>query len=151
MRQVNAVGQELSLTIGNVFHAGDGNLHPCILFNEQNRDEVRKVIQAGERILEICVEYGGALSGEHGIGIEKQAYMPLVFTDEDMDAMKGLREAFLNPQHEAAESDSLIPSPSAPISERFNPGKIFPGGANHGEAYGITEHSVRRANRGDEV
>ncbi len=150
MRQVKAVGDELGLTIGNVFHAGDGNLHPCILFNERNRDEVLKVIQAGERILEICVEYGGALSGEHGIGIEKQAYMPLVFTDDDMDAMKGLREAFLNPDHGADTADASETS-ATPISERFNPGKIFPGGASHGEAYGITEHSVRRAGRHDEV
>ncbi len=169
MRQVNAVGAELGLTIGNVFHAGDGNLHPCILFNERNRDEVLKVIQAGERILEICVENGGALSGEHGIGIEKQAYMPLVFTDDDMNTMKGLREAFLNPEHgegpgpaevepvavgtaASADGDAVTAEPgAATVSERFNPGKIFPGGANHGEAYGITEHSVRRAGRGDEV
>lgn len=150
MRKVNAVGDELGLTIGNVFHAGDGNLHPCILFNERNRDEVLKVIQAGERILEICVEHGGALSGEHGIGIEKQAYMPLVFTEDDMTAMKGLREAFLNPDHGEDSSDAESES-AAPVSERFNPGKIFPGGASHGEAYGITEHSVRRAGRGDEV
>jgi glycolate oxidase len=149
MRQVKAVGDELGLTIGNVFHAGDGNLHPCILFNERNKDEVLKVIQAGERILEICVEHGGALSGEHGIGIEKQAYMPLVFTDDDMNAMKGLREAFLNPDH--GTRDTGENTGKMPISERFNPGKIFPGGANHGEAYGITEHSVRRAGRADEV
>ncbi len=149
MRQVKAVGDELELTIGNVFHAGDGNLHPCILFNERNVDEVKRVIQAGERILEICVEHGGALSGEHGIGIEKQAYMPLVFTEDDMDAMKGLREAFLNPLH--GDEQPASETGSTPVSERFNPGKIFPGGANHGEAYGITEHSVRRAHRGDEV
>ena len=149
MRQVKAVGDELDLTIGNVFHAGDGNLHPCILFNERNRDEVQRVIQAGERILEICVEHGGALSGEHGIGIEKQAYMPLVFTDDDMNAMKGLREAFLNPLHD--EKGDSPDYGAAPISERFNPGKIFPGGSVHGAAYGITEHSVRRAGRGDEV
>ena len=193
MREVKAVGDELGLTIGNVFHAGDGNLHPCILFDERVRDEVRKVIQAGERILEICVNHGGALSGEHGIGIEKQAYMPLVFTEADMDAMKRLREAFLNPEHggsgdgevsEATPGDAELsgaaehaggPSAGAtaeshggssavkpasgpsgskgrtPVSERFNPGKIFPGGAQHGEAYGITEHSIRRSGRGDEV
>lgn len=164
LRQVSEIGSELGLTIGNVFHAGDGNLHPCILFNERNKGEVHKVIEAGERILRLCVEHGGALSGEHGIGIEKQAYMPLVFTDDDMDAMKGLRDAFLNPVHSASVSEGETPtdglgeSPAVPkiaapmpISERFNPGKIFPGGANHGEAYGITEHSVRRASPGDEV
>ena len=177
MRQVKEIGEELGLTIGNVFHAGDGNLHPCILFNERNKGEVQKVIEAGERILALCVEHGGALSGEHGIGIEKQAYMPLVFTDDDMDAMKLLREAFLHPVDGNSASPLLIPtgmpgdaghgaegpdlsssatapatsSPALSISERFNPGKIFPGGAQHGAAYGITEHSVRRAHRGDEV
>ncbi len=148
MRQVQTVGNELGLTIGNVFHAGDGNLHPCILFDERSHGEVQKVIQAGEQILEICVEHGGALSGEHGIGIEKQAYMPLVFTEDDMSAMKGLREAFLNPEH--ADDEAGVAG-RTPVSERFNPGKIFPGGASHGEAYGITEHSVRRSGRGDEV
>ena len=81
MRQVREIGEELELTIGNVFHAGDGNLHPCILFDGRDRAQVRRVIECGERILEACVNAGGALSGEHGIGIEKQAYMPLVFTE----------------------------------------------------------------------
>ena len=118
MRKVREIGAELGLTIGNVFHAGDGNLHPCILFNERNRGEVQKVIECGERILELCVAYGGALSGEHGIGIEKQAYMPLVFNDADLAAMKKLMPAF-------------------GADEKFNPGKVFPGGAVHGEVYGV--------------
>jgi glycolate oxidase len=153
MRQVREIGAELGLTIGNVFHAGDGNLHPCILFNEQNRDEVVKVIEAGERILTLCVEHGGALSGEHGIGIEKQAYMPLVFTEDDMAAMRRLRDAFLEPSGGIKFQDGGLPATShrLTVSERFNPGKVFPGGAQHGEAYGITEHSVRRSHRGDEV
>ena len=124
MRQVREIGEELDLTIGNVFHAGDGNLHPCILFDGRDRAQVRRVIECGERILTACVEAGGALSGEHGIGIEKQAYMPLVFTDDDMAAMAKLRPAFR-------------------AGDRFNPGKIFPGGATHGSAYGISEHAFR--------
>ncbi|MEX0762183.1 MAG: FAD-linked oxidase C-terminal domain-containing protein [Dehalococcoidia bacterium] len=134
MRKVREIGEELNLTIGNVFHAGDGNLHPCILFDERNRGEVQRVIECGERILEVCVEAGGALSGEHGIGIEKQAYMSLVFTPEDMEAMSRLRPAF-------------------GAGERFNPGKVFPGGAVHGEAYGMTQHATagRSTGRGDVV
>ena len=124
MRQIREIGEELELTIGNVFHAGDGNLHPCILFDGRDRAQVRRVIECGERILAACVEAGGALSGEHGIGIEKQAYMPLVFTDDDMAAMAKLRPAF-------------------GAGDRFNPGKIFPGGATHGAAYGISEHAFR--------
>lgn len=129
MRQVRAIGEELGLTIGNVFHAGDGNLHPCILFDGRDRAQVRRVIECGERILEACIEAGGALSGEHGIGIEKQAYMPLVFTDDDMAAMAKLRPAF-------------------GAGERFNPGKVFPGGAVHGSAYGISEDAFRATGPG---
>ena len=66
-----------------------------------------------------------------------------------MSAMKGLRDAFLNPEH--ADGSEHGVAGRTPVSERFNPGKIFPGGASHGEAYGITEHSVRRSGRGDEV
>ncbi len=124
MRQVREIGEELGLTIGNVFHAGDGNLHPCILFDGRDRGQVRRVIECGERILEACIDAGGALSGEHGIGIEKQAYMPLVFTPEDLATMAKLRPAF-------------------GAGERFNPGKVFPGGAVHGGAYGISEDSFR--------
>ena len=129
MRQVREIGEELGLTIGNVFHAGDGNLHPCILFDGRDRAQVRRVIECGERILEACIEAGGALSGEHGIGIEKQAYMPLVFTDDDMATMAKLRPAF-------------------GAGERFNPGKVFPGGAVHGSAYGISEEAFRATGPG---
>ncbi len=113
MRTVRAVGDELGLTIANVFHAGDGNLHPCILFDERKPGDVRKVIEAGHRILQACVDAGGALSGEHGIGIEKQAYMPMVFTPEDLEAMARLRPAF---------GQTLIPSEGrqAPGAEGSN-------------------------------
>ena len=84
------------------------------------------------RILELCVESGGALSGEHGIGIEKQAYMPLVFTDADIEAMSRLRPAF-------GAGDS------------FNPGKVFPGGAVHGETFGVEAIAVGRTGTADVV
>ena len=112
-----------------MFHAGDGNLHPCILFDGRDKAQVRRVIECGERILAACIEAGGALSGEHGIGIEKQAYMSLVFTDEDLATMAKLRPAF-------------------GAGERFNPGKVFPGGAVHGSAYGISEEAFRATGPG---
>ena len=130
--KVMDIGAEMELKIANVFHAGDGNLHPCILFDERDRDQVRRVIECGHRILELCVEAGGALSGEHGIGIEKQAYMPLVFSDADMEAMARLRPAF-------GAGDS------------FNPGKVFPGGAVHGETFGVEAISVGRTGTADVV
>ena len=137
LRQVDQIAAELQVTVANVFHAGDGNIHPAILFNERNPEEVKQAILAGSRILEACVAAGGALSGEHGIGIEKQAYMPLVFNEDDLEAMAGLRKAFIGESPDKAPID--VPS----LEERFNPGKVFPGGAVHGEAYGITDKSFR--------
>jgi glycolate oxidase len=137
LQQVDQIAAELNVTVANVFHAGDGNIHPAILFNERNPEEVKQAILAGARILEACVALGGALSGEHGIGIEKQAYMPLVFTDNDLEAMSRLRTAFIG----ESPADAPIDVPS--LAERFNPGKVFPGGAIHGEAYGISVESFR--------
>ena len=137
LRQVDQIAAELQVTVANVFHAGDGNIHPAILFNERNPEEVKQAILAGSRILEACVAAGGALSGEHGIGIEKQAYMPLVFNEDDLEAMGRLRKAFIGDSPDSAPID--VPS----LEERFNPGKVFPGGAVHGEAYGISDKSFR--------
>ena len=83
-----------------------------MLFDERKPGETQRALEVGGRILKLCVEVGGVLSGEHGIGLEKQEYMPLMFTDEDMRAMAGLKSAFAT-------------------DEMFNPGKIFPTGAPH--------------------
>jgi glycolate oxidase len=143
LQQVDQIAAELDVTVANVFHAGDGNIHPAVLFNERNPNEVKQAILAGARILEACVAAGGALSGEHGIGIEKQAYMPLVFSESDLEAMARLRTAFIGD----SPPDAPIGVPS--LSERFNPGKVFPGGAIHGEAYGITKESFRSTGTSD--
>ncbi|CAN5488708.1 FAD-linked oxidase C-terminal domain-containing protein [soil metagenome] len=91
---IDKIAQRLNLTIANVYHAGDGNLHPCMLYHRENEDEVRRVMLAGKEILELCVERGGTLSGEHGIGIEKMMEMPLVFSALDLAMMGRLKEAF---------------------------------------------------------
>lgn len=124
LEKIDQISAELNVTIANVFHAGDGNIHPAILFDSRKTDEVNKAIQAGEKILEICVSVGGTLSGEHGIGTEKQAYMPLVFNENDLEAMKKLRKAFvcLNPYDDP---------------EKFNPGKIFPKEVLDDKSYGL--------------
>ena len=109
---INDIAEKHSLPVANLLHAGDGNLHPCILFDERKPDESRRALEAGGDILKLCVQSGGALSGEHGIGLEKQEYMPLVFTDDDMDAMARLAPAF------ATEG-------------MLNPGKIFPSSGSH--------------------
>lgn len=82
------------LKLSNVLHAGDGNLHPNISYDRRNPDEVRRVIEAGKVIMEACVAAGGSLTGEHGVGLEKQGEMCLVFSNDDLGAMNDLRGAF---------------------------------------------------------
>ena len=113
LREVGRVAEESGLPIANLLHAGDGNLHPLILFDERKPGDTDRALEAGGKILEVCLDAGGVLSGEHGIGMEKQEYMPLMFSQEDMDAMAKLKPAFGS-------------------GEMFNPGKIFPTGASHG-------------------
>ncbi|MSQ06610.1 MAG: FAD-binding protein [Dehalococcoidia bacterium] len=112
LRQVSEISQRYAMPIANVFHAGDGNLHPIMLFDERVPGALEKALAAGGEILRICVEAGGTLTGEHGVGLEKKEYMPLVYTPEDLAAMKLARDAF------------------APAN-RLNPGKIFPDGQDH--------------------
>ena len=107
LRAIAATATRHRLRIGNVFHAGDGNIHPILLFDERDRDEVARVIAAGREILEACVALGGSLTGEHGIGVEKASQMPLLFGPDDLRAMVLLRAAF-DPEG------------------RANPHKIFP-------------------------
>ena len=107
LEQVCAIGDKYGLRLSNVFHAGDGNLHPNISFDRRDADELARVIKAGEEILRICVEAGGVISGEHGIGLEKREYIGLVFSEADLAAMALLRDAF-DPERVC------------------NPGKIFP-------------------------
>ncbi|HEY3236497.1 MAG TPA: FAD-linked oxidase C-terminal domain-containing protein, partial [Polyangiaceae bacterium] len=105
--RVFAIGKKYGLRIANVFHAGDGNLHPLILYDAHNPREVENTERAGEEILGVCVEHGGSLSGEHGIGLEKSGLLAHVFNEDDIQNMKRVREVF-NPE------------------ELLNPGKIFP-------------------------
>jgi glycolate oxidase len=107
LRAIQAISRKYGLAIGNVFHAGDGNIHPIVLYDERKPEEVRKAIAAGREILIACVEMGGSLTGEHGIGVEKQGEMPLLFSPEDLLAMTELRHVF----------DPL---------ERSNPNKVIP-------------------------
>jgi len=107
LMKVMEVGRKYNLSIANVFHAGDGNLHPLILFDERNEEELRKVHLAGSEILKLCAEAGGTISGEHGIGTEKKKEMLFVFGPKDIAAMQKVKMAF-DPE------------------EVFNPGKVLP-------------------------
>lgn len=98
LREIVAVGtaacRERGLKLSNVFHAGDGNLHPNISYDRRDADEVRRVLEAGQVIMKACIAVGGSLTGEHGVGVEKQNEMCLVFSDDDIAAMNDMRRAF---------------------------------------------------------
>ncbi len=112
LAKVADVSRKYNIPIANVFHAGDGNLHPCLLFDERQPGALDKIVEAGTEVLQVCVDAGGTLTGEHGVGLEKKEQMPLVFSEDDMAAMVLVRDAF-------APDNSL------------NPGKIFPDGKKH--------------------
>ena len=99
------------MTLSNIFHAGDGNLHPNISYDRRDEEELKRVIAAGKEMLELCVKVGGVLTGEHGVGIEKRDYMGLLFGDADLAAMLRLRNAF-NPDG-FCNPGKLIPTPRA--------------------------------------
>ena len=94
LSKVLETGEKYGLLIGNVFHAGDGNLHPLILFDERDDNERQRVLKATSEILKICADAGGTISGEHGIGIEKLKEMSFVFSENDLDAMRQVKKAF---------------------------------------------------------
>jgi glycolate oxidase len=111
---VYAIAKRHDLIVTNVFHAGDGNLHPLFSFDLAEPGTLERVLAASDELVRLCVDAGGALSGEHGIGLEKRDFMPLVFTDDDLDAQACVRTAF--------DPDG-----------RMNPRKVLPDGARCGD------------------
>lgn len=107
LRRITEIGKKYRVRIVNVAHAGDGNVHPIMLFDERDRDEVARVLAAGNELLEECIACGGSVTAEHGIGVEKLALMPKQFGPTDLAAMDRIRAA-LNP------------------AGRLNPGKLIP-------------------------
>ena len=112
--RIEEISKNCGLVIGNIFHAGDGNLHPLILFDHRDPDQFRRARAAGAEIMQLCVDMGGTLTGEHGVGMEKNELMPLMFTQADLDLMRNVRSAF------------------NPIG-RLNPDKVLPLGKGCGE------------------
>jgi glycolate oxidase len=110
MARVEQISREYEIQIANVFHAGDGNLHPGLLFDRRYPEQIERALRAGDEILRTCVELGGAISGEHGIGFEKREQMTYAFAPQDLAAMAGLRATF---------------DPRA----LFNPEKLLPAGS----------------------
>jgi glycolate oxidase len=106
LRFITAVGQKYQIRIANVFHAGDGNLHPILLFDERDAEQVKRVLQASHEILEECIHLGGSVTGEHGIGVEKLDFMSKLFTPNDLEMMIRLRTAF-NPDNRCSPNKML--------------------------------------------
>jgi glycolate oxidase len=94
LRKIDAWSKEAGLRCANVFHAGDGNLHPLILYDGRKAGELERAERLAGRILNLCVELGGSITGEHGIGVEKRDYLAAMFSADEIDCMKRLRAAF---------------------------------------------------------
>ncbi len=94
LRRVQQIAAREGLTLANVFHAGDGNLHPIIIFDARVPGETERVIRAGEEMLRTCVEAGGTITGEHGVGFEKNNYMPWIYSEADLRALKVVKDVF---------------------------------------------------------
>lgn len=119
LHRIGEMSREFALPVMNVFHAGDGNLHPLIMFDAMKEGDLERAEKFGAEILKLCVEVGGVLTGEHGVGVEKRDLMPLMFAPEDLAVQEGVKCAF--------DTANLL-----------NPGKVFPslsacveGGAMH--------------------
>ncbi len=123
LRRVEEISRDYKLQIANVFHAGDGNLHPLILFDRYRLGDIERVLNAGTEMLHWSVNAGGAISGEHGIGLEKRDHIALIFTPDDLAAMAGLKLSF----------DPL---------QYFNPEKVFPAGFSCGEIAALKQQAL---------
>ena len=122
LREVYAIGKRYGFPIANVLHAGDGNLHPNVLFDERKPGETARVLEAGAEIMRACVDAGGSITGEHGVGYEKRSFLKWIFSDADIAAMAKVKAAFGS-------------------SELYNPCKLFPTGKGCGE---VSQAQVER-------
>lgn len=124
LRGVYDVCGRAGFPVANVFHAGDGNLHPNVLFDARDPDATRRVLEVGAEIMRLCVDAGGSITGEHGVGLEKRDFMSWIFSEDDLDAMARVKRAFVT--GDAAE---------------FNPCKAFPTTKGCGE---LTSQHIER-------
>ena len=131
LRAIEELSQQHGLRVGNVFHAGDGNLHPLVLYDGRVDGEAVRAEELSKKILEICIDAGGSITGEHGVGTDKACAMPLMFSEDDLAAMKRFRHAF-DPRGLA------------------NPGKLFPTPRLCGEVPGpYRAHPIEKAGLAD--
>lgn len=133
LRRIGELEREAGLRVGNVFHAGDGNLHPLVLYDRAIEGQAKQAEKLAKAILAVCVEVGGSITGEHGVGRDKACSMPLMFSEVDIEVMQRLRRAF--------DPEGLA-----------NPGKLFPTPRLCGEAPGpYRMHPLERAGLADRL
>jgi glycolate oxidase len=127
MRRMQEIGARHRVVIANVFHAGDGNLHPLICYDDRDADQLRRASEASEELLAACIALGGSVTGEHGVGIDKAKKLTLQYADADLHFMYRLRKVF-DPEH-LMNPDKLLPSHPA-CGEGFRPARpVLPQGA----------------------
>jgi glycolate oxidase len=131
LRRIAELSGDSGVRVANVFHAGDGNLHPLVLFDESVPGQAEQAEQVSAAILDLCIEHGGSITGEHGVGVDKAKYMPRMYTEADLDTMQLLRCAF-DPDHLS------------------NPGKVFPTPRLCGEVPGRRKGSPGQQPPGDD-
>jgi glycolate oxidase len=119
LTEISRLSAEYELPVANVFHAGDGNLHPLILFDAKRAGALEHAEALAGEILKLCINLGGSITGEHGVGMEKRDYMGILFNETDLDVMKAIRRQ-IDPK------------------EIANRGKMFPGG----EAPALKAHGM---------
>jgi glycolate oxidase len=122
LSSVYAICERYGFPVANVFHAGDGNLHPNVLFDERKPGETVRVLEVGAEIMRLCVDAGGSITGEHGVGQEKRSFMEWIFSPNDIEAMAKVKAAFGS-------------------SDLYNPCKVFPTGKGCGE---VSQAQVQR-------
>ena len=133
LSRIRALGERTGLRIGNVFHAGDGNLHPLICYDERVEGQSELAEEVAGEILTYCVEAGGSITGEHGVGVDKKDYMPRMFSGDDLDSMQRVRDAF-DPKR------------------LCNPGKVLPTPRLCGEVPGpYRQHPIEKAGLGERL
>ena len=121
-KTIMEIGKKYDIQIVNVFHAGDGNIHPVMLFDERDPSQTERVLKAGGEILQACLDAGGSVTGEHGIGVEKVKFMKQMFSEDDLDVMSALRSAF-NPNNRLSP-DKMLPTAGACGHEEKAPSKM---------------------------
>ncbi|MEX2138457.1 MAG: FAD-linked oxidase C-terminal domain-containing protein [Pirellulales bacterium] len=121
LRRITEIGAKYDIRIVNVFHAGDGNIHPILLFDERDREQIGRVLKASEEILDECLACGGSVTGEHGIGVEKIGFMRKMFNEDDLAVMERYRQAF-NPRGRLSPA-KMLPTAGACGIEQKHPGR----------------------------